>query len=236
MSDENPDRSPSESGPDPDRDVTRPPDVSRGIRASDADRERIGDILREAYAAGRLDHEELEERTAALWRCKYVAELGPLVDDLPAVGTGHPSTSPVPVNDRAPAQREASVLREPGGAREQTTIAVLGGDYKVIRPGAGIVRSINVMGGDDIDLLAALAPGESVVIESISVMGGADIIVPEGTRVITETWSFLGGDEVKVHGDGSAGTLVLKGFSMMGGNTVRRAKPKELRQTGRDKG
>uniref|UniRef100_UPI000AE5FF54 DUF1707 SHOCT-like domain-containing protein n=1 Tax=Streptomyces lushanensis TaxID=1434255 RepID=UPI000AE5FF54 len=57
-----------------------------GIRASDADRDRIADILREALAEGRLDAEEHAERIDSVYRAKTVGELEPLVRDLPAVG------------------------------------------------------------------------------------------------------------------------------------------------------
>ena len=65
-----------------------PADARRAaIRASDADRDRIADILRDALAEGRLDAEEHSERIDAVYRAKTVGELEPLVRDLPAART-----------------------------------------------------------------------------------------------------------------------------------------------------
>ncbi|WP_157872195.1 DUF1707 SHOCT-like domain-containing protein, partial [Streptomyces silaceus] len=54
------------------------------LRASDADRDRTADILREALAEGRLTAEEHAERIDGVYRAKTMAELEPLVGDLPA--------------------------------------------------------------------------------------------------------------------------------------------------------
>lgn len=58
----------------------RPP----GLRASDADRERIANDLREHYADGRLTMEEFDERIDAVYKAKTFGELAPLTADLPA--------------------------------------------------------------------------------------------------------------------------------------------------------
>jgi hypothetical protein len=53
------------------------------IRASDADRERVVEILREQTAQGRLTLEELEERTEAAFTATTWQELSTLTQDLP---------------------------------------------------------------------------------------------------------------------------------------------------------
>ena len=53
------------------------------IRASDADRDRVTDRLREHFAAGRLTSEELDERVTAALHAKTFGELRPLMADLP---------------------------------------------------------------------------------------------------------------------------------------------------------
>jgi hypothetical protein len=53
------------------------------LRASDADRERIADRLREAAAEGRLLTHELEQRLAAAFTARTYGELDALVFDLP---------------------------------------------------------------------------------------------------------------------------------------------------------
>ena len=57
-------------------------DPSR-LRVSDADRHRVGELLREAAGEGRLDIEELEERLEAAYAAKTYADLVPLTADLP---------------------------------------------------------------------------------------------------------------------------------------------------------
>lgn len=54
------------------------------MRIGDAERADAAGALQEHFALGRLDDEELEERSAALWRARYADDLRPLFDDLPA--------------------------------------------------------------------------------------------------------------------------------------------------------
>jgi hypothetical protein len=52
------------------------------LRASDADRNVVHGILTDAFADGRLDREEYDERTAATLKARTLGELPPLVRDL----------------------------------------------------------------------------------------------------------------------------------------------------------
>ena len=52
------------------------------LRASTADRSTVCDFLAEAYADGRLDREEFEERTDAANAAKTLGQLPPLLSDL----------------------------------------------------------------------------------------------------------------------------------------------------------
>lgn len=53
------------------------------MRAADRDREETADILRGAYAEGRLDRAELDERTDAALRAQTWGELRRLITDIP---------------------------------------------------------------------------------------------------------------------------------------------------------
>src|SRR4051812_21860178 len=53
------------------------------IRASDAERERVVAFLRDHTLAGRLSHEELEERVGAAYAAVTIGDLERLIDDLP---------------------------------------------------------------------------------------------------------------------------------------------------------
>jgi hypothetical protein len=55
-----------------------------GIRASDDDRERTVEVLRDAYAAGRLDLDEFDQRSTAAYSAKTWGDLRELASDLPA--------------------------------------------------------------------------------------------------------------------------------------------------------
>lgn len=53
------------------------------LRASDADRDATAALLRASHAEGRLDTDELEERSERCYAAKTLAELDELVSDLP---------------------------------------------------------------------------------------------------------------------------------------------------------
>ncbi len=53
------------------------------MRASDADRDRVLDVLREAAAEGRLTPDELDERMGAALTARTLGELATLTADLP---------------------------------------------------------------------------------------------------------------------------------------------------------
>lgn len=61
----------------------RAPQLARGTRASDAERDRAARVLRTAYTDGRLDHDELEQRLALVLRARTRTDLRRLTSDLP---------------------------------------------------------------------------------------------------------------------------------------------------------
>ena len=61
------------------------------LRLSDADREEAIARLSEHYAAGRLDKDEFDERSDAVWTAKTGADLAPIFADL---GPGPGDRSP----------------------------------------------------------------------------------------------------------------------------------------------
>lgn len=61
------------------------------LRLSDADREAALARLAEHYAAGRLDKDEFDERSDAVWSARTGADLAPVFADLPSpVAPRHP--------------------------------------------------------------------------------------------------------------------------------------------------
>jgi hypothetical protein len=70
------------------------------MRAGDDDREAVAERLRSAYAEGRLDQVELDERLGRAYSAKTLADLVPLTSDLPV------SKVPARSGARAPARRD----------------------------------------------------------------------------------------------------------------------------------
>jgi hypothetical protein len=66
------------------------------IRASDLDRDRVANVLREHHAVGRLDPEEFNERLDKAFAAKTMGDLEALTADLPAVDPYPLPTSSMP--------------------------------------------------------------------------------------------------------------------------------------------
>jgi hypothetical protein len=72
-----------------DRPDRRAPDVEvmqappAPVRVSDADRERVTELLREHAAAGRLETAELEERLERAYAARYGSDLAAVLAELP---------------------------------------------------------------------------------------------------------------------------------------------------------
>jgi DUF1707 SHOCT-like domain len=73
------------------------------LRVGHAERQRAIEILESAYADGRLDHAELEQRAERALTARIAAHLDPLLADLGAVTAGQ--ASPAPWNPPLPAGR-----------------------------------------------------------------------------------------------------------------------------------
>jgi hypothetical protein len=78
------------------------PDGPPPLRASDEDRQRVADALRVHTSAGRLTLAEFEQRVADAYAAKTVAELRPLVADLPVDVASLLPTEPSAVRKIAP--------------------------------------------------------------------------------------------------------------------------------------
>jgi hypothetical protein len=77
------------------------------LRASDDDRDRVHQVLAQAYAEGRLDREEFDERTDAVAGARTLGELPALVGDLVLVS---PGGSPLPTAELQ--ERAAAAYRK----------------------------------------------------------------------------------------------------------------------------
>jgi hypothetical protein len=76
--------------------TSRPTVDHAAIRASDAERQRVVEALRDQAAAGRLDVEELEDRVARAYAARTRGQLDPLLADLPTPPARRPAVAPAP--------------------------------------------------------------------------------------------------------------------------------------------
>jgi Domain of unknown function (DUF1707) len=74
------------------------------MRSSQADRERAVDVLKAAFAEGRLDQDEYTERVGQAYASRTYAELAALTGDLPAGPLGTLSPQTVFLPERLPQQ------------------------------------------------------------------------------------------------------------------------------------
>jgi hypothetical protein len=76
------------------------------VRASDAERDQAAELLRAAFAEGRLTRAELDERLAVAYAAKTRADLSDLTGDLPgavtaeATAAGRPLAADLPAVNR----------------------------------------------------------------------------------------------------------------------------------------
>ncbi|RDG40108.1 DUF1707 SHOCT-like domain-containing protein [Streptomyces corynorhini] len=183
-----------------------------GIRASDADRDRIADILREALAQGRLDAEEHAERIDSVYRAKTVGELEPLVRDLPVPGgdTGPPFAA-------ASAQGAYGYAAENTGTENMVAIfssSVRKGRWRVGRR----TDAFALFGNVEIDLTEALFSQRITVINATAIFGNVEIRVPQNISMRGNGTGILGNFEVDalVAEDSEAPTVVVNGYSVFG--------------------
>ncbi|MFE1878960.1 DUF1707 SHOCT-like domain-containing protein [Streptomyces diastatochromogenes] len=206
------------------------------LRASDADRERVAEVLRDALAEGRLDMEEFEERLEATYKARTYAELTPITRDLPAGG----AVAPAPVSfTKEPVQSGSWAGRIVGGEGSSTgAVAVMSGFQ---RKGRWTVpkkfTAFAFWGGGEIDLREADFADREVHINCVAIMGGMQVIVPPGVEVVVRGIGVMGGFEHPRDGgpaEPGAPRVVIGGFAFWGGvgveRKVTRAEQKRLKE------
>ncbi|MFE5806889.1 DUF1707 domain-containing protein [Streptomyces sp. NBC_01232] len=195
------------------------------LRASDADRDRVVERLRDAVAEGRLDMEEFEERLEAAYKSRTYAELEPLTQDLPAP-TG-PSSHPAAVAGSAAEPWRGRI----GGAGSSTAaVAVMSGFQ---RKGRWTVPArfdaLAFWGGGELDLREADFAQREVVINCVAIMGGIEITVPPGVELDVRGFGVMGAfDQRDNPGPSEPGAprVVVTGFAFWGGVEIKIKKRK----------
>ncbi|MEU2774005.1 DUF1707 domain-containing protein [Streptomyces sp. NPDC007162] len=199
------------------------------LRASDADRERVAEILRDALAEGRLDMAEFEERLEATYQARTYGELAPITRDLPATGSPAVSLSKPAADDGRWAGRFV------GGEGTSTwAVAVMSGFQ---RKGRWTVprrfTCLAFMGGGEIDLREANFADREVEISCFAVMGGVSVIVPPGVEVVMRGIGVMGGFdhyEEETLPDPGAPRVIVTGLAFWGGVEVQHKATKAERR------
>jgi hypothetical protein len=192
----------------------------REMRISDAERDNVAAILRDAAGDGRLDLEELDERLSAVYAAKTYGDLEPITRDLPA---GAPAASAAPRSDRI------------GGVPTSSkAIAILSGfERKGPWVAPETFNAMAFMGGGQIDLREARFAGSEVTIRVYAVMGGIEILVPEDAEVHVNGIGIMGGFDQGASGMGAPGAprIIVTGLAVWGGISVeRRPSDEELKR------
>ncbi|MEV1023856.1 DUF1707 domain-containing protein [Streptomyces sp. NPDC050264] len=182
------------------------------LRASDADRDRIADILREALAEGRLDAEEHAERIDGVYRAKTVGELEPLVRDLPGAQEPRP-TAAAGFTPHQPAP--GTVPPVPS----ENLVAVFSSTTRRGRWRVGRrTHAYAVFGNVEIDLSEAIFEHAQVYIRAVSVFGNVEIRVPENISLRGSGGGVLGNFEVDTldAADPGAPVVHVDGVAVLG--------------------
>jgi hypothetical protein len=196
------------------------------MRASDSERERVAERLRDAVAEGRLDMEEFEQRLDAAYKARTHGDLEPLVSDLPAAGT-------VLASPAVAAGTGSWAERVGGPATSKVAFAFWGG---FVRKGTWTVArrftSFTMMGGGELDLREARFEDRVTVIRCIAIMGGVNIVVPPDLNVEVNGIGFMGGFGEQGEGrpDPAAPRVIVSGFALMGGVGVERKRTRAEKQ------
>ncbi|MEU6145214.1 DUF1707 domain-containing protein [Streptomyces sp. NPDC047081] len=211
--------------------MTDDADAVPELRASDADRERVAEVLRDALAEGRLDMEEFEERLEATYKARTYGELTPITRDLPAAGVVVPPISLV----KEPVASGSWASRITGGEGSSTwAVAVMSGFQRKGR--WTVPKQFNCFafwGGGEIDLPEANFADHEVEINCVAIMGGMNIIVPPGVEVVVRGIGIMGGfdhSEEGVPPEPGAPRVIVNGFAFWGGVGVERKLTKEERR------
>lgn len=189
------------------------PRRSGGMRAGDADRTLVSDLLSAAYAEGRLTREEHDTRVAQAMDARTFDDLRALTVDLV------PGTNPGRAVGAFTSTGTPSVDRTGPDSSADTTFAIFG---SMQRTGAWRARrhlsNLTLLGGSVFDFRQATFASDVVELNVLCAMGSVEVIVPPGVNVRNEAVALFGGTDVKQIQPAPGGpTVVVKGMVLFGG-------------------
>lgn len=181
------------------------------LRASDADRDRVADILREALAEGRLTADEHAERVEGVLSAKTAGELEVFIRDLPAAHERRAA----PVWTPAPNRPTDAIPHDP----DDNVVAVFSAAVRKGRWRAGRrIHAYAVFGSVEIDLSEAIFEYRQVVIKAFSVFGSVEVRVPENVSLRGTGGGILGNFEVDTldSAEPDAPVVYIDGWAVLG--------------------
>jgi Domain of unknown function (DUF1707) len=245
MSHPGPDETPpdEQGANEPSRPPTAPvePVAPPPMRASDADREHVAEVVRTAVSDGRLTLVEGDERLREVYAARFrrdlepiTADLGPTGEATPAVPAAAPARRPLGHVERPSTSWSVAVL---SGAQKRgewtpghthSVLAFWGGADLSFRDAriddAGLeIAAVAIMGGIQIDL-RGIPAGAEVTVRAVAIMGGIEVVVDPDTRVEEGGVGLLGAfEDGSGRPRGTSGPRVrVVGVALLGGVSVSR--------------
>jgi DUF1707 SHOCT-like domain len=195
-------------------------DQKPAIRVGDRDRDAVVQRLQQAFAEGRLDDDEFDQRTRAALTARHSTDLAVLTGDLPETAAAPRASALVPSATSRRAGRSAIAYKSP-----------------VRRAGRWQVperfRAIVYKGSGHLDLRAAELTAHETTLAVIAYKSRVDVLVPLGVRVnlegfgVSKGWSAEEDLEDRLPAD--APVVHIRGIGYKGTIEVS-TRPRELGQ------
>lgn len=198
-------------------------DQKPAIRVGDRDRDAVVQRLQQAFAEGRLDDDEFDQRTRAALTARHSTDLAELIRDLPEAAAAALPSSAAP---------HGTGRRAGGSAIAYKSSVRRAGRWRVPER----FRTIVYKGSGHLDLRAAELTAHETTLTVIAYKSRVDILVPVGVRVnlegfgVSKGWSAEEDLEDRLPAD--APDVHVRGVGYKGTIEVS-TKPRELGQSER---
>jgi hypothetical protein len=191
------------------------------LRVGDRDRDAVVQRLQQAFAEGRLDDEEFDQRTRAALTARLSSDLVVLTRDLPVASVAARPVAPGDAGSRAPGRFAIAYKND----------VRRGGRWRVPER----FRAIVYKGSGHIDLRAADLSAPVTTLYAVAYKSRIDVLVPLGVRLeldgfgVSKGWSAEEDLESRLPAD--APVVHVRGIGYKGTVEVS-TKPKDVGQSG----
>ena len=191
-------------------------------------RKEVINLLKEAYADGRIIVETLERRLNEAQAAEDKESLMALVSDIPAPETPGGSTSTgSSENPKSSWRINSRVPRE-----NQSFFSILGSSNRTGRwQPARSLTCFTMLGSIRLDFREAEFPDGGIRINTGCILGSLDIVIPPGINIDLSGIPLLGHFDNKAEmGDSRAPTITIRGIAVLGGVDIRQKESKKKRR------